>query len=266
MTPVPAPGPAPAAGPPAPDAPGRIVREVLLLFAVATAIGAVVFQVGRFVPLLGKHTADIIAVTFYAVPVIALWRRGRDLDEYGFNLARWQRGSLLVGAATMIVFPAFLVGFLLFYGTVCAPGGGHGLAVFAAPGLCARFHGLAGAHPAWPGGTAGGTLYAFAIQVVAVGLPEEFFFRGFLQGRLEEALPQRRRFLGVAVGRALLLASVLFALGHYLIDFDPRRLAVFFPALVFGWMRTASGSIVPGAVFHALCNLISDGLHRSFFA
>ncbi|HEY3352697.1 MAG TPA: CPBP family intramembrane glutamic endopeptidase [Polyangia bacterium] len=253
-----------AAPAPAPAPPGRLVGEVLLLFALATAIAAAVFQVGRFVPLVGKHVADLIAVTFYAVPVIALWRRGRDLDEYGFNLKNWRRGGLLVVAAMMVVFPAFLVAFLAFYGAVCGPLQ-HALGVVAAPGLCARFHGLAGAHPAWPGGTAWATLVAAFTQVVAVGLPEEFFFRGYLQGRLEEALPARRRFLGVPVGQALLLASVLFALGHYLIDFDPRRLAVFFPALAFGWMRTASGSIVPGAIFHALCNLLSDGLHRTFF-
>ena len=45
----------------------------------------------------------------------------------------------------------------------------------------------------------------------------------------------------------------------------PTRLAVFFPALVFGWMRSRSGSIAPGAVFHALCNVFSEILHDSAF-
>jgi membrane protease YdiL (CAAX protease family) len=253
-----------AAAAPVAAAPRRIVLEVLGFFALATAIAATVFQVGRFVPLLGKHVADLIAVTFYAVPVAVLWRRRRDLDEYGFNLKNWRRGGLLAVAAALVIFPLFLAAFLFFYGAVCGPLR-QALGVVAPPGLCARFHGLAGVHLAWPGGTAWGTLVAAFTQVVAVALPEEFFFRGFLQGRLEEALPARGRFFGVPVGRALLLASVLFALGHYLIDFDPRRLAVFFPALVFGWLRTATGSIVPGALFHAMSNLVSDALHRSFF-
>jgi membrane protease YdiL (CAAX protease family) len=257
-----APPPAPAA----PEARGRIVREVLVLFAVATAVAAAVFQLGRVVPLIGRHVADLIAVTFYAVPVFRLWQRRRDLADYGFNLAEPRRGALLVAAAVLVIFPLFLVAFLVFYGAVCGPLR-QSLASLASPAgaICHRFAGLAGAHFAWPGGSAWAAAVALFTQLVAVALPEEFFFRGYLQGRLAEALPARRRFLGVPVGAALLLASLLFALGHYLIDFDPRRLAVFFPALVFGWMRQGSGSIAPGALFHALCNVYSDGLHRTFF-
>jgi hypothetical protein len=248
------------------EAPGRVVREVLILFAVATALAAAIFQIGRGVPVISRHVADLIAVTFYAVPVFRLWQRRRDLADYGFNLAGARRSALLVTAAVLVVFPLFFAAFLAFYGAVCGPLREH-LGSLASPAgaICARFVGWAGVHPAWPGGTPWGTLVALFTQLVAVALPEEFFFRGYLQGRLVEALPPRRRFLGVPVGSALLLASVLFALGHFLIDFDPRRLAVFFPALAFGWMRQASGSIAPGALFHALCNLYSDGLHRSFF-
>jgi uncharacterized protein len=268
----PAPGSAAPAGTP-PDgaaaavaAPRALVVEVLVLFALATAVAAAIFQLGRFVPLVGRHVADLIAVTFYAVPVIRLWQRHRDLADYGFNLDQPRRATLLVTAAVLVTFPLFLVAFLAFYGAVCGPLREQ-LAIVASPAgaICKRFAGWAGVHPAWPGGTPWATLVALFTQLVAVALPEEFFFRGYLQARLVEALPPRRRFLGVPVGRALLLASVLFALGHFLIDFDPRRLAVFFPALAFGWMRQASGSIAPGALFHALCNVFSDGLHRSFF-
>ncbi len=259
-----APAAAPAPAPP-PDTRG-IVVEVLVLFAVATAIAAAIFQLGRGVPFVGNHVADLIAVTFYAVPVFRLWQRHRDLADYGFNLERPRRATLLVLAAVLVTFPLFFAAFLAFYGAVCGPSREH-LAVVASPAgaICARFHGFAGVHPAWPGGSAWATLVALFTQLVAVALPEEFFFRGYLQGRLAEAWPARRRFLGVPVGAALLLAAVLFALGHFLIDFDPRRLAVFFPALAFGWMRQASGSIAPGALFHALCNVYSDALHRSFF-
>jgi hypothetical protein len=262
-----APADAAGAGPTAAaEAPKRIVREVLLLFAVATAIAAAIFQLGRVVPLVGRHVADLIAVTFYAVPVFRLWQRRRDLADYGFNLAGPRRAALLVTAAVLVTFPLFFAAFLAFYGAVCGPlRDALGSLASPAGAICRRFVGWEGVHPAWPGGTPWGTVVALFTQLVAVALPEEFFFRGYLQGRLAEALPPRARFLGVPVGAALLLASVLFALGHFLIDFDPRRLAVFFPALAFGWMRQASGSIAPGALFHALCNVYSDGLHRSFF-
>ena len=53
--------------------------------------------------------------------------------------------------------------------------------------------------------------------------------------------------------------------GHLLVIPNPQRLAVFFPALVFGWMRARTGSIAAGATFHALCNVVSDVLHTSYF-
>jgi membrane protease YdiL (CAAX protease family) len=102
-------------------------------------------------------------------------------------------------------------------------------------------------------------------QILVVAVPEELFFRGYLMGRLEERWPSRRRFLGANVGRPLVVSSLLFALGHLLVDFDLQRLSVFVPALVFGWMRARTGSIAAGALFHALCNLFSEVLHDSFF-
>jgi membrane protease YdiL (CAAX protease family) len=102
-------------------------------------------------------------------------------------------------------------------------------------------------------------------QVLVIALPEELFFRGYLLGRLEARWPPRRRLAGAPVGRALLVSAALFALGHFLVDFNPQRLTVFFPALVFGWMRARTGSIVPGTAYHASCNLLSDVLHTSAF-
>ena len=46
---------------------------------------------------------------------------------------------------------------------------------------------------------------------------------------------------------------------------NPQRLAVFFPALLFGWMRARTGSIAAGALYHALCNVLADTLHVSYF-
>ena len=73
-----------------------------------------------------------------------------------------------------------------------------------------------------------------------------------------------RKLLVLGMG-TLLVASVLFALGHLLVDFNGLRLAVFFPALVFGWMRQYSGSILASVLFHASSNLVSELLHDSFF-
>ena len=91
-------------------------------------------------------------------------------------------------------------------------------------------------------------------QTFVVALPEEFFFRGYLQGRLSQVLP-------FAVN--LPLSAAVFALGHLLVTSDPGTLAVFFPGLLFGLLRQYSGSVLAGTLFHALCNLLIDILHRS---
>ena len=107
-------------------------------------------------------------------------------------------------------------------------------------------------------------LWLLLTQLFLVALPEEFFYRGYIQGRLDGLWRGRVRVLGVEVGWSVVATSVLFALGHYLVDFSPQRLAVFFPSLLFGWLRCASGSIAAATGFHALCNIVVDLLGKLY--
>jgi membrane protease YdiL (CAAX protease family) len=86
---------------------------------------------------------------------------------------------------------------------------------------------------------------------VGVALPEETFYRGYLQPQLA------RRF---SSGTAVLLATALFALGHFLGEWNPLRLGPFLPGLVFAWQRNLRGSLVGCITFHALCNLLGEVL------
>ncbi|MDB4943510.1 MAG: Abortive infection protein [Labilithrix sp.] len=101
-------------------------------------------------------------------------------------------------------------------------------------------------------------------QLVIIALPEEAFYRGYLQSRLDEALPQRVRVLGAAVGPSLVVTSIIFALGHFATIREPARLAVFFPSLLFGWLRARTGGIGAGVAFHASCNVFSEVLGRGY--
>lgn len=102
-------------------------------------------------------------------------------------------------------------------------------------------------------------------QLLVVALPEELFYRGYLMGRLNLVFRRRRQILGASVGWALPLSATLFAFGHFLIDFNPVRLGVFFPGLLFGWMVARSGNIIGALVFHALCNVLVRMLEVHFF-
>jgi membrane protease YdiL (CAAX protease family) len=102
-------------------------------------------------------------------------------------------------------------------------------------------------------------------QLLIVALPEEALFRGYVQGRLHDAFGDRVRLLGVTLSmRAWLLQAALFALIHFAVEPFPARLAVFFPALLFGWVRQKRGGIGAALALHAASNLLGDLLARGW--
>ena len=101
-------------------------------------------------------------------------------------------------------------------------------------------------------------------QVVIIALPEEAFYRGYLQSRLDDVWPPRLWFAGARIGPGIFVASAIFALGHLATIHSPVRLAVFFPALVFGWLRARTGGVGASIAYHALCNVFSEALGRGY--
>ncbi len=101
-------------------------------------------------------------------------------------------------------------------------------------------------------------------QLVIIALPEEAFYRGYMQSRFDDLFPPTFRVGGALVGPGIFITSVIFALGHLATIHDPARLAVFFPSLVFGWLRARTGGIGASCAFHALCNVFSELLGRGF--
>jgi uncharacterized protein len=101
-------------------------------------------------------------------------------------------------------------------------------------------------------------------QLLVIALPEEAFYRGYLQRAFDDVWKPRWRLLGAMLGPGIVVASALFAVGHLLTEVKPDRLAVFFPALVFGWLRARTGGIGAALLFHAACNLFASWLARSY--
>lgn len=95
-------------------------------------------------------------------------------------------------------------------------------------------------------------------HLIVVAIPEEIFFRGFLQRRFEEAGSTKRllHLRGWQVTTANLWTSVAFAIVHMLIGLNPLRLSVFFPSLAFGAIRDRSGGLIASIIFHAGSNLM----------
>jgi len=101
-------------------------------------------------------------------------------------------------------------------------------------------------------------------QLIIIALPEEAFYRGYMQSRLDQVFLGRVRVLGAELGLGVLITSVIFALGHLATIRDATRLAVFFPSLLFGFLRARSKGVGAGVLFHALCNVFSELLGHGF--
>jgi membrane protease YdiL (CAAX protease family) len=241
------------------------VRDVVLPFAVITAVTVLVSVAGRWQPL-DEYVPALVGGLFLFAAVHLSQRQPDGLTRYGLRLAGLLEppeqtpdgavGALMdlgralwralplsareIGVALgvgAIVFPPFVLGFFLFH----EPKRPFALQL--------------------PAGVVGYVL----TQVLVVGIPEEALFRGYFQGRLSDRFARRTRLLGADVSLpAFLLQAGLFALIHVAVDLNPARLAVFFPALLFGWLRERRGGIGAAAVLHALCNLLSDVLFRSW--
>tara|TARA_Y100001934_G_C12312197_1_gene755507 strand:+ start:241 stop:951 length:711 start_codon:yes stop_codon:yes gene_type:complete len=94
------------------------------------------------------------------------------------------------------------------------------------------------------------------IHFLAVALPEELFYRGYLQPRLCSRFRDHALAWGFRWNHGIALTAALFALAHFIGEYNPARLGPFFPALLFGLLRRRSGGI-GGAVFlHGMYNVL----------
>jgi hypothetical protein len=238
------------------------LRQILRVYAL---VCVAVFAVTRLEPLavMGQYVHLAVAAVFlltairltrgdpahYGVALGGLLEPATDDRPVGplglFDLGRAIRKALPsaareLGVATgigAVVFPLYAIGFYWWN----EPAGNFSLAL---PPNVASF---------------------VLAQLIVVALPEEAFFRGYLQTALTDLTKKRQRLFRVelALG-AWVLQAALFAAVHCLVEPHPARLAVFFPALLFGWTRAWRGGIGAALTLHAMSNLYSEILARSW--
>ena len=97
----------------------------------------------------------------------------------------------------------------------------------------------------------------FLSQLLFIALPEEFFFRGYVQARLNQLYAKKWRILGVTCGPAWLLTALIFAVSHSVITIRWWHIFIFFPALAFGWLKEKTGTILAPSLFHAASNIFA---------
>jgi membrane protease YdiL (CAAX protease family) len=95
------------------------------------------------------------------------------------------------------------------------------------------------------------TLNTVLFQLLVVALPEEVFFRGFLQQRFGNTM------------KAVITVSVLFAVMHlpqFIFFADGHAILTFFPSLVMGFLYMRTDNVIPSVLFHFFANIIYSGL------
>lgn len=96
----------------------------------------------------------------------------------------------------------------------------------------------------------------FVAELFGVALPEELFYRGYMQAALKRVFKKRIRIFGAQMGWDVVLTAFLFAIGHLITIPQVFRLAVFFPGLLFGYLRERTDSLVAPTLVHALSNCL----------
>ena len=213
--------------------------------------------------VLAANLAGVAALLFIVLPDGRLRARGESWRDHGappVDLGRpstwapWGRGALAGLLSSAVVLPAFALCFAAYAWALphLAPGLARTLTPYASPG-----------HPAL---RLPADLWLRAVlQLLVVALPEELFYRGWLQTAWARTAPSRGvRVLGARLGAGFLATQALFAAGH-LVVLVPWRLGTFLPALWFGWLRERHGGVAAPVVAHALSNLLIQVLEASFY-
>ncbi len=100
-------------------------------------------------------------------------------------------------------------------------------------------------------------------QVFAVALPEEFFFRGYLQTQCDRVWGRPYALLGAKCGVGLPLAAVLFTACRVLKG-GPVWLITLFPSVLYGWLRARTDTIVVPTLYHAASAVLMQVMLESF--
>jgi len=227
-------------------------REIMWLFGGAFLFTALAMHVSpnRIVQeLFGLG----MGVCMIWLPVRRVFRRGLDLDYFGLDWNNLRRPFLVALKVSAVVFPLYWLGIHL-WSTMYAP---------KVLGWVGIHQPVLHFHATLPHGF----LYLVFSQIILVAFPEEFFFRGYLQTRLEVHYPRGCcRLLGVEMGPAIFWSALLFAAIHLAWIPLPFRLLTFFPGLLFCWLRRYTNSIFSSILFHGLCNIVQQVLAVSYIA
>lgn len=208
----------------------KLITEVAIvticLVAITSALQALTVH-----PFVAKYYGLIFALIFLYVPVVVSHRRGREIDFLDKSIVSYLKSILVFLIAAVIVFPFFWIAAHLWQKIIYHSD-------FAGFSLMPNF---------WK---------AAVFQLIMIALPEEFFFRGYMQSALNNIFSRKWRILGADLGWGWIITAVIFAVSHSFVVLQWWHFAIFFPALLFGYLRERTGSITAPILFHGTSNIV----------
>ena len=172
-----------------------------------------------------------IPVILIAAAIIPSIIHRKDLSQIGFQIGDFSRQVKLLFATFVIVFPGlFVCVFLLDHFKIALP-----------------------MRPIIPEGR---SYIWICYQILFVAIPEEFFFRGYLQSNIiylfNTLSGKKHRFTH---WYGIIICAMIFALSHVILLGSINSIITFFPGLVMGWLFFRTNSLIAPILFHSLANI-----------
>lgn len=215
----------------------RSTIETGIVLATVMGLVRVLYELGKF-PRLAPYLPAAVAILLLYAALLHAWARHEPADYFDRTLGAGLRSLKIFLLVTALVIPVFLVANHFWQQWV--------VKTAYAPRMIPSLS------------------VVLVNQIFLVALPEEIFFRGWLQNRLNKVFVKKWRCLGVSVGWGWPATAFLFAFAHSLILFQWWHFSIFFPALLFGWLREQTGSINAPTFFHAASNVAAAWIAVSY--
>ncbi len=204
----------------------KILNQTLFVFII---VNLILIMLLFLKPIVGRIVIQISgAVVFILSTLIISKIEGIEIHLLGLYSDSIIKDLKYLAIILIIVFPLFFLGNHIYQIFILH----HNFRIFFREGII---------------------LYLLT-NLLTAAIPEEMFFRGYIQVQLSRVYNSKKIFKYISISN--LLTSFFFALGHFFINPHPERLAVFFPSLLFGLLRELRGNIYPSIFLHWISNVI----------
>lgn len=170
------------------------------------------------------------ALALIYIPVFLNWKYKRSLVIFDHSLRDFLKSCLSFVISGAVIFPLFSIAAYFWQRYV------FGNVEFRFAGF-PDFFSVAGYY------------------LLLIAFPEELFFRGYFQTTLYTVFSKRW---------SLIITSLVFAFAHSIIELKWWHFSIFFPSLVFGYLREKNNSITASILFHAASNLLMVWIGRCY--